>query len=77
MTKTIKEIRRFETLADDGSTVPIIEFQWVTIERTVNGKLTTMESPVLLGLTDGTQVNRVKDKTYRVLSTGQVLREIS
>ena len=76
MTRTIREIERIETLADDGSKIPVIKFQWITITRTINGKLTTMESPVLFGLTDGTQVNRVKDKTYQVLSTGQTLREI-
>jgi hypothetical protein len=56
MERHIKEIRRFDTLAADGSKVPIIEFRWVTIARDVNGTLPTTESANLLGLLDGTEV---------------------
>lgn len=73
----MREIRRFETLAADGSKVPVIEFQWVTTRRDVNGRLHSTESPKLFGLADGSQVNRVEDKTYKVLHTGQVLRDVS
>jgi hypothetical protein len=75
MTRSIKELRRFDTLAPDGTVVPVIEFQWVETRRDINGNLVKMESPVLLGLTDGTQVLPGKDKTYQVYGGG-ILREI-
>jgi hypothetical protein len=76
MRETAPKIRRIEGLADDGSRVTIVEFGTVTFRHTVNGKLTTIDGPVRWALTDGSQVNRVEDKTYKVFSTRQVLRDI-
>lgn len=76
MSQNIKEIRKFEALAADGSRALIIEFQTVDLKRTVNGKLIAIEGPIRFALADGSQVKRMPDgKTYRVQLTGQMLRE--
>jgi hypothetical protein len=72
-----KEIKRFETLADDGSRWTIIEFQPVTIRRTINGELIAINGPTRWKLTDGSEVNRMENKTYKVLHTGQVFWDVS
>jgi hypothetical protein len=76
MAEIIKEIRSFEALADDGNRVTIVEFQTVTIKRSINGVLESVNGPIRLALTDGLQVNRVEDKTYKVFHTGKVLRDV-
>src|SRR5689334_12379797 len=78
MREEIREIRRFDALADhDASRVTVIEFQTITFRRTVNGKLTSIEGPIRWMLTDGSQVNRMENKTYKVLLTGHMLRDVS
>jgi len=72
----IREIRRFDALVDDdASRMMVIEFRTVTFRRTVNGELVSIEGPIRWMLANGSQVNRVHDKTYKVLFTGQVLRD--
>ena len=77
MPESIQEIRRFDALPDDGaSRVTIIEYRTVTLRRTVNGELQCIDGPVRWVLPDGSQVDRVEDKTYKVLLTGQMLRDV-
>ena len=77
MPESIQEIRRFDALPDDGaSNVTIIEYRTVTLRRTVNGELQSIDGPIHWVLADGSQVDRVEDKTYKVLLTGQMLRDV-
>jgi hypothetical protein len=77
MPESIQEIRRFDALTDDSaSSVTIIEYRTVDLRRTVNGELQSIDGPVRWVLPDGSQVNRVEDKTYKVFLTGQMLRHV-
>ena len=72
--RTRKEIRRFETLAADGSKVTVIEFQWVRFVHVGKGSR-AVKTRSLFCLTDGSEVWRnAEDQTYRVFNTNQVLR---
>jgi len=75
--RTRKEIRRFETLAADGSKVTVIEFQWVRFVHVGKGSR-AVKTRSLFCLADGSEVWRnAEDQTYRVFNTNQVLKEIS
>ena len=72
--RTRKEIRRFETLAADGSKVTVIEFQWVRFVHVGKGSR-AVKTRSLFCLADGSEVWRnAEDQTYRVFNTNQVLR---
>ena len=77
MRETFKELREFDAVSDDGKRVTIFERQRVTLARGVNGTLHSFDGPIFLELEDGSHVNRVEDKTYKVFFTGQILRDIS
>ena len=76
--ETRKDIRTFEAKGDDGNIETVIEYQMILYRQhpRTGQWVQFREGPISFELEDGTPVNPTENKTYRVLDTDQILREV-
>ena len=69
-------IDRFEAVSDDGQQFTVDVYQDVTTTRTLNGAASQIRGLKRVALSDGRDVNRIDEKTFKIVSTDQVIRKV-
>ncbi len=71
-----REFERFDAKADDGSIYTVIGYQQFIEARTVDQPTQWLKGMKHYELDDGSPVNYVDAKTFKIVMTDQIIRKV-
>jgi len=75
-----REIDRFQAIDDEEQSYTVVQWQKITLSRTINGKLISIGGNsrfALLSGESGENVNHIKDDTFQIVETNKIIRKVS
>lgn len=71
-----EEIDRFEAVGEDGAIYTVIVYQTVVESRLFSAEGKRTAGPKRLLLLDGSPVNSIDGRTFKVVATGEIIKKL-